>query len=212
MKNLINTVALAVAITFAGTATAQNAHEASVKINKNNQNAVVADYDAPSSVVEGALKERLAKEGLGKMKTSKGFMTYSGVLWNSVSKEKMDVYFKVEGKKEKSTISVLVSRGYDNFISSGNDAPTIENVKSFLNSFMNDTKAYQLGLNIAAQEEMVKKAEKAFSNSTSNNKDLLSEKEKIEKKIAESTNDITLKQRALDEEKQKLQELKAMAK
>ena len=212
MKKVINSLALAIAITIAGTATAQNAHESSVKFNKNNENAVVADYEATAEVVEGALKNRLEKEGLGKMKTSKGFMVYSGVLWNSVSNEKIDVYFKVEGKKDRATLSVLISKGYDNFVTSGSDSRTIDNVKAFLNSFMKDATAYQLNLNIAAQEEAIKKAEKAYNNVTSDNKNLLSEKEKIEKKIAESTNEITLKQRALEQEKQKLQELKAMAK
>jgi hypothetical protein len=208
MKNAIKSIALVIAIAATGTATAQNAHESSIKFNKKSENAVVADFNKSAEVVEAALKDRLEKEGLGKMKTSKGFMSYAGTLWNSVSADKLDVYFKVEGKKDKSTVSVLVSKGYDNFITSGSDAKTIDNVKAFLNSFVTYTNSYQLTLDIKAQEEAIKKAEKAYSNSIDNNKDLLSQKEKLEKRIAESNNEQTLKQKALDEEKKKLSDLK----
>jgi hypothetical protein len=209
MKNTIKSIALVLAIAVTGTATAQNAHESSIKFNKNAENAVVADFDKPAEVVEAALKDRLEKEGLGKMKTTKGFMSYAGTLWNSVSSDKLDLYFKVEGKKDKSTVSVLVSKGYDNFITSGSDAKTIENVKAFLNGFVKYTNSYQLTLDIKAQEEAIKKAEKLYSNSVDNNKDLLSQKEKLEKKIAESNNEQILKQKALDEEKKKLTDLKS---
>lgn len=208
MKNTLKSIALVLAIAATGTATAQNAHESSVKINKTNENAVVADFNKPADVVEAALKDRLEKEGLGKMKNSKGFMTYAGTLWNSVSSDKLDVYFKVEGKKDKSTVSVLVSKGYNNFVTSGSDAKIIGNVKAFLNDFAAYTNSYQLTLDIKAQEEAIKKAEKAYSNSVDNNKDLLSQKEKLEKRIAESNNEQILKQKALDEEKKKLNDLK----
>jgi len=206
MKKILTSLTLVCALALS--VSAQNAHESSVKFNKTNENAVVADFDKPAEVVEAALKDRLDKEGLGKMKTSKGFMSYAGTLWNSVSTDKLDIYFKVEGKKNKSTVSVLVSKGYDNFITTATDAKTIENVKTFLNSLVNYTNTYQLGLNIKEQEELVKKAEKTWSSSVDNNKDLLSQKEKLERKIAESNNEQVLKQKALDEEKKKLADLK----
>ena len=209
MKKVINSLALAIAITIAGTATAQNAHESSVKFNKNNENAVVADYEATAEVVEGALKNRLEKEGLGKMKTSKGFMVYSGVLWNSVSNEKIDVYFKVEGKKDRATLSVLISKGYDNFVTSGSDSRTIVNVKAFLNSFINDAKAYQLRLSIAAQEKVVKEVEKDMKGSAEDGEKLLRDKEKVEKQIAENKTEQGKKQTVVDAEKKKLEEPKA---
>lgn len=207
MKKVFASLAIAFAIT--GAAQAQNAHEAAVKFNKTTENAVIADYDKPADMVEAALKDRLEKDGLGKMKSSKGFMGYAGTLWNTVSTDKLDLYFKVEGKKDKSTVTVLISKGYDNFITSASDARTIDNVKAFLNDFMTYANSYQLGLNIKAQEENIKKVEKTFNNSVDNNKDLLAQKEKLERKIAESNNDQILKQKSLDEEKQKLANLKA---
>src|SRR5690349_22813643 len=102
MKKVLTSLAVALAIT--GTATAQNAYESSVKFDKSNQNAVVANFANPADVVEAALKERLAKEGLTKTKSVKGFRAYMGTVWPSVSPVKVDVYYKVEGKKGNSTV------------------------------------------------------------------------------------------------------------
>lgn len=201
--------ALALAMTFAGTLSAQNAHEAPIRYDKSDVNGVIADYDKSADLVEAALKNRLEKEGLGKAKSSKGYLLYPGVLWKSVSSDPLDVYLKVDGKKNKSTISVLVSSKSSSFVSTGGDSQTIENVKSFLNSMPAAIAAYQLSLDIRTQEETIRKAEKAYNNSIDSNKDLLKEKEKLEKKIAESNNDQVLKQKVLEEEKRKLLTLKS---
>lgn len=190
-------------------AKAQNAYETSVKFDKSNQNAIVATYDLPKEVVEAALKERLEKAGLGKPKGSKGFMNYAGKLWKEVSDDKVDLYVKVEDKKGSSAVQILVSKGYDNFISSGTDAHAVQNVKSFLQSFNTEVLAYQLMLDIEKQEILVKKSEKEYNNAIDNGKDLAEEKGKIEKKIAENTNDQSLKQRALEQEKARLETLKS---
>lgn len=207
MKKIIASVAILCAA-FSFHAQAQNAYETQVKYNKNNQNAVVAEYELPKDVVEAALKERFEKAGLGKAKSSKGYLTYPGKLWNEVTTAKVDVFAKVEEKKGKSTVQILVSTGNDNFITSGSDANAIQNVKTFMNSFLKDVTAYQLKLDIEKQEELLKKAEKEFNNSVSSGKDLSKEKEKLEKKITENTNEQTLKQRAFDDEKIKLETLK----
>lgn len=204
MKKTLKLLSLAFVLGISGNIFAQDARETSAKINKANQNAVVASYNQPAAVTEAALKERLSKEGLSKMKSSGGYMVYSGVIWSPVSADKMDVYFKVEGKKDQSTITVLASKGYDNFVSSVNDAVTVEQIKKYLNSFGTTAGAYNLGLNIKAQEEVIRKAEKAYNNSVEENKDLLAQKEKIEKKIVESNNEQAQKQKALNDEKTKL--------
>ena len=196
-KRLISSLSLLLILAASGTLSAQNAREATAKFNKTNPAAVVADYDQPVDLVKTVLKERLEKEGLGKMKSVNGFMRYSGVTWQSVSSDKMDAYFKVDGKKGKSTITVLVSKGYDNFITSGSDARTIENVKAFLNGFGEQVIAYQRALDIEAQEEAVKKAEAL-------QKKAAEQQARLEKEHAE-------KQKALEAEKQKLNNIKASA-
>lgn len=209
MKQIFASVALAIAAMTSVTVNAQNAHEATVKFEKIDENAVAADYDNSAEIVKAALKQRLDKDGLGKMKSSKGFMTYKGTLWSVVSADKLDVYFKVQGKKGKSTVYALVSKGYNNFLTSGTDRQAIENVKTFLNSLQSSVQAYQDELNLKAEEEAMAKAEKARKKAEEKQKDLLAEKEKLQKKIEKNNKEQESKQKALDEEQRKLNDLKA---
>ena len=208
MIKIISKLLLAAAILSAGSAIAQNAREGQVKFMKGQQNAIIADYDLPKSVVEDALRERLDKSGLGKAHSKKGFSFYEGVNWNDISADKMDVYFDVNGKGDKSTVTMLVSKGYDNFITTASDAEKVQKVEAFLNSFIKDAKAYQLRQQIAEQEDIVKKAEKVKAGSIDDGNSLQKDKERIEKKLAENKTEQEKTANALDAEKKKLEDLK----
>jgi len=212
MKNLITCLLLCGALLAGNTAWAQglNVREAAVNFGKTSQNAVVAEYDVPAAVVEDALKQHMEKVGLDRKKSEKGFMVFKGATWKEVSGDKADIYLKVDGKGNKSTISVLYSKGYDNFISSSTDPETVNAIKNFLNGFVDDLKKYQLMQDIARQEDAVKKAEKAYNESVSDGKSLADDKVKIEKKMADNVNMQSDTQKALGNEKKKLDDLKAM--
>ncbi len=208
MKTVLKALTIATLTIGALPSYAQNAREASIKFMKGQQNAIVADYDLPKGVVEDALKERLEKEGLGKRGSEKGFMAYKATVWTNISPDKMDVYAKVEGKGDQSTITMLASKGYDNFISTATDADKVQKIEAFMNSFIKDARAYQLKLAIAAQEEVVKKAEKEQRNAAEDGDKLVKEKEKIEKQIAENKTEQSKREAILTTEKSKLEDLK----
>ncbi len=208
MRHFLKALSIVTLSAAASHCMAQNAHESSVKFMKGQQNAIVADYDLPGDVVENALKERLDKEGLGKKSSEKGFMAYKAVTWAGIGPDKMDIYVKVDGKDGKSTITLLASKGYDNFVTSANDADKVQKLEAFLNSFTNDAKAYQLKLAVAAQEEVIRKAEKDYKGSVEDGDKLSRDKEKLEKQIAENKNVQGKKETALSSEKGKLEELK----
>ena len=197
---------------LSGRVAAQNAHEGAVKFMKDQQNAVMADFDLDKDVVKDALRERLEKEGLGKSHSDKGFINYKAATWTAVSPDKVDVYFRVDGKDNKSTVTMLVSKGYDNFITSAKDPEVVQRVEAFLNSFLNDAHAYQLRQNIAAQEEVVRHMQKDYDGSVSDGGDLAKSKEKIEKQMAENKADQEKRQTALSTEKAKLDDMKKQIK
>lgn len=210
MKKIVKVIASAVVFTatsFIGFA--QNAYESAVKFGKKNENAVVIDFNKPGNIVEAALKDRLSKEGLGKSKSKSGYTLHAGSIWKTISNDKLDIYYKVESKKERSTVMFLLSKGYDNFITSGSDVAVIENTKTFLNSLAQSIDAYQLGVDTKTQEDAVKKAEKAYESSVSDGKSLLNDKEKIEKRIAENAKDQETKLKVVEEEKSKLNSIKS---
>lgn len=208
MRNVLKALSIVTLSIAAQTSFAQNAREASVKFMKGQQNAIVADYDLPKEVVEEALKQRLDKEGLGKKGSEKGFSAYKGTTWVNISPDKMDVYTKVEGKGDKSTITLLASKGYDNFVTTATDADKVQKLEAFLNDFIKDARAYQLRLAIAAQEEIVKKAEKDQKNTADDGDKLVKEKEKIEKQIADNKTEQSKKETVVATEKSKLEDLR----
>lgn len=210
MKKFILPLTLVLSIVTCNLAQAQNARELSVKLDKNKENAIVAEYDQPEEVMETVLKKQLEQEGLDKSKKHKGFSRYAETTWKRISPQSADYYFKVDGKKDHATITVLISKGYNNFISSGSDREAVEQMKAFLNNLAAAAEAYSHALKVKAQEDVVTKAEKAFNESEENNKDLLSQKEKLEKKIAENNNEQALRQKALDDEKKKLEALRTV--
>jgi hypothetical protein len=79
---------------------AQNPQTGTTVINKASQPCVYADYQMPGSIVEGALKKKLTDAKIGSdSKASDGFRVYKGVVFQQISKDKMDLYVKVEEKK-----------------------------------------------------------------------------------------------------------------
>lgn len=197
---------------FTTIATAQNAHEATVKFMKAQQNAIVAEYQYPPDVAENALLEKLDKLGLGRNRsTEKGFYVYKAVNWNDLSTEKLDVYTRVDGKGTQSTLTILVSKGYDNFITSAKDKDMVDKVKAMLNSFTADANAYQLRQNIEAQVVVIAKAVKEYDR-------YVNDADRLEKKIAgmqkdlnDSKREIDKQKEVVDREKQKLEDMKRLA-
>jgi hypothetical protein len=192
-------------------ANAQTMSETNVKFMNSTASAVVASYNVPESVMRQALEQKLSKENIGKVKESKGYYTFSGITWNRISADKMDYYFTVDGKKNNATITVIASKGYNNFISSSTDLQSIQNIKAFLSDFAQAINAYQLSLDIKAQQDAVATAEKNYVKSTSQIEGLKKEKEALEKKIAQSDSLQAQQHIMLDAAKQKLLSLQAQS-
>lgn len=201
--------ALVIAGLFAVNASAQNAHEVSVSINNETKTAFQADYAVSNDLMKATLDDRFKSANFPKGKNYKGYTLYKEVVFPELSTNKIDIYTRVDGKKTNATIVMLVATGYDNFINSGNDPADAANIITFLNKLVGDAATMQIKINIANQEEAVKNADKALKKTSSDNADLIKDKEKIEKKIAESNTAVDNASKALDAEKAKLESLKA---
>lgn len=188
---------------------AQNVKETTVESPKGKQTAFVAEYNAPEAVVEAALAQKLETSGLKKSGRTKGFTPYYGVSWTAVSPDQVDVFTKVDSRKGVSTVTLLVSKGYDNFISTGTDAEKAGKVTAFLTAFGNDVRLYQLGLQIAAQSEAIAKAEKALKDDQDAAERLIRDREKIEKAIVDNKSSQERRQQAIVAERSKLEALRA---
>jgi septal ring factor EnvC (AmiA/AmiB activator) len=117
----------------------------------------------------------------------------------------------VDGKGDKSTVTLLVSKGYNNFISQATDEETVKRLKMFLNDFLNDAAAYNLRLAIKRQEEVVQQAEKDVRAEVKSGEDLAQEINRLQKRMEEAQQSRRKLEATLEDQKSKLNRLKESA-
>jgi peptidoglycan hydrolase CwlO-like protein len=187
---------------------AQSVREGSIQYNKTSQSGLIADYNYSKEAVEAVLQKRFADAKLGKSKSSNKFNVFAEVIWGEITSDKVDVYYKVSTKKNVTTVEIMLSKGYDNFVSASNDPNATLNLKNFLMSLEPDLKAYNVGTKVKEQEEVVKKAEKAVANSNANVDKLEKQKVQLEKNIEKAKKELEDTKQALEKQTSVLNSIK----
>jgi hypothetical protein len=207
----------------AGIATASSqATFTTITINKNIQPGLVLHLPNNTDVAEGTILQKLKETGYspetkGKLFWKKnkldGFYVFNGISLPALNNQKLDMYFKVEKKsksqKEQSIIYLLVSKGYDNFISPEVDSTTFLAATDFLNGFVATTASYRLNLDIEEQEKVVKNAEKKLAGLQDDEKSLGKGIEDLQADLRNIKNDQLMQEKEIANQKMKLEELKA---
>jgi hypothetical protein len=170
-------------------------YEGTIEYQKKDQKAMVIDFPYSPSVVEDAIVMKMEKMGY-KKKESKGFLVYKNAIISDISSEPADYMIKVERKsrkeKDESVVYIVMNKGEENLIARS-DALINSSVKTFLNGMTPHVEAHNLEVEIKKQEDVVAKAEKKLKN-------LVEDKETMEKKIKKLQDD--LKENAKDQEAQ----------
>jgi hypothetical protein len=192
----------------------------SVSYNKSSQPALMLELPYDEEVSEGFIVSNLKKTGYdaetkGKLfwKQNKlnGYYIFKDVRLEGLS-QPVDLYFKVERKgrkaKDESTIYMLVSKGNEQFISSGSDDEIYSASKNFLNGFTDQSAVYKLDLDIKAQEEKVKDAEKKLDKMRDQEKDLNKKIDQLQKDLKENQENQQSQAKTIESEKEKLNELR----
>ncbi len=208
MKKTIISIAVLLALGISQIGFAQNAKEEIVRINKQNQNAFTASYDVDKDVLETAVSDYFSKINLGRSKSYKGYNRYEEAVWSEISPDKIDLYSKVDGRNNTSNLTLLVSKGYDNYVTTMSDEEMAIRIKTFLNNFMQYTYEAQNDADIKLSEEALKKAEKDFDKIVKDGENLVKDKEKIEKEIEKNAAEKEEAAKKVEEEKAKLEALK----
>jgi hypothetical protein len=142
--------------------------------------AAIIELPYKSDLVEGALKQKLAKNGVKEEKL-KGMQVFKGTRLTPTDGEAVDMYFKVDRKSRRddnnSVVYLILGRPNENVaLRTPEDAYRIQEARDFLNKIIPDIEAYKLELDIASQEDVIKKSEK-------NLKNLVDDQKSIENKI-----------------------------
>ncbi len=208
MKKLV--FALVCALGISTLATAQTANEAQVAFDKAGtlKTGFTITYNNNVKDVNLAVANRASKDKLKGKGVSKGVTKFEAINYPTVCAQQCDLYIKVDGTDKTSTVTAFVSKGYDNFVTSANDAETANRTKAFLESLAKDIDAVALKNQIAAQEKVLATAEKTYKKQADAQakaeKELENIKNETKKLDAERQNQKTV----LDQLKEKLNNYK----
>ncbi len=184
------------------------------------QPALILRLPNKTEVAEATILQKLKETGYNpetkgmlfwKSNKLDGFYVFNGVTFPEMNNQKLDMYFKVDKaseNKNQSTVYLMVSKGYDNFVSPQNDTVTFYAAQKFLNGFVAGTDAYKLDLDIEAQQKNVANAEKKLSDLQQNEKDMHNKIEKLQTDLSNNQNDQKNQQMEIDNQKNVLQLLK----
>jgi hypothetical protein len=196
------------------TATAQS-RNATVEYQKINRQAVVNEIPFPEKTIRDAIDEKMEQMGY-KGKESKGFTVYKGVRLSDLGNDSYDLYFMADRKsrkeKENSTITLMISKGFDNFASDSSDAGLMKKAKGYLDSIITIIAAYDLEQQIIAQEDAVKKADKKYTNLTDDGQSLEKKRKSIEQDIEDNKKNQTSQQAEIEKQRQILDTLRSRRK
>ena len=206
MKKIIfTTLCIGLGIT---TLFAQNAQEAKVSLLKVEQPCVSATYNVSENLLDQAWTEKLGTYKIKKGdKVKGGYRVYKGVNIPEISPDKIDLYVLTSGGKSDSKLTILVSKGYDNFVNSQSDSATVRGMINLLNSMDHSTLIAQIKYDIEKQVRVVEDADKNLKNQISKGNEYEKELKNLEGKIADNKVDQTDAEKKLKEEKALLEEL-----
>lgn len=184
MKNILFIVALVFASPLLSKA---QATDTLTFFNQKTQASTVAHYDFSAEEVSGALNKKFSSLKFPKaVNVVDGYSLYKGVLIPEISSVKLDVYTKVVAQGvANSSLYLILSKGYDNYVSKASDPEIVANSLLFLNGFSKNIRAYRYGVEIDKQNELIKGIDKRLESSDDQKKSLEKNKSKIQSKIGD---------------------------
>lgn len=101
---------------------------------------------------------------LNKKNKEEGYYKFPGVILPELANQQLDLYFKVDPMDDQhSSITLLVSKGYDNFVSMTSDSATFIASQNFLNSFVQKTNVYNINQKMNEQKEALASSQKKWT-------------------------------------------------
>lgn len=208
---------------FAGIAPASTQSTfTTITLNKNIQPGLVLHLPNNVDVTERTILQKLSETGYApetkgrffwKKNKLDGFYIFNGVTLPALNNQKLDMYFKVEeeskSNKNESIIYLLVSKGYDNFISPDVDSVSFLAATYFLNGFLANTASYRLNLDIETQQKILNTAQDKLVDLQNDEKSLLKKIDGLQADLRNNKVDQTIQEKEIGNQKMKLNALKA---
>jgi hypothetical protein len=207
-------ISLALVSVLYFTASAQS-ELTTVSYQKTDRQAVMNEIPFPEKTIMGAIDNKMEQMGY-KGKSSKGFTVYKGVRMSDLGNGEYDLYFTADRKsrrnKDNSTLTLMISKGNDNFATEKNDAGLIDNAKKYLNNIIELITVFDLELQINDQQDLLTKADKKYNELIDDGQSLEKKRKSIEKDIEDNKKDQEKQQAEIEKQKLILETLKTKRK
>jgi len=186
-----------------------------VSYQKTDRQAVMNEIPFPEKTIMGAIDNKMEQMGY-KGKSSKGFTVYKGVKMPDLGNGEYDLYFTADRKsrrnKDNSTLTLMISKGNDDFATDKTDAGLMDNAKKYLNNIVEDITAFDLELQINDQQDLLTKADKKYNDLIDDGQSLEKKRKGIEKDIEDNKKDQEKQQAEIEKQKLILETLKTKRK
>lgn len=215
---------IALTVVLAGcviTATAQSTFT-TITYKEKLQPALTIQLPNTTEVAQGTILQKLKETGYDpqtkgmlfwKSNKVNDFYVFNNVQLPELNNQKLDMYFKVakatSGDKAQSTVYLMVSKGYDNFVSPETDTATFYAAQKFLDGFVGSTNTFKHNSDVETQQANVTNAEKKLSDLQKKEKDLSSKIAELQSDLVNNQNDQKNQQAEIESQKARLEELKA---
>ncbi len=182
---------------------------------KIDRQAVANEIPFSEKTIMKAIDNKMQQMGY-KGKDTKGFTVYKAVRLPELGSANYDLYFIAERKsrrnKENSTVTLMISKGEENFATAKDDAALIDNAKKYLENILPMITAYDLEQQIIEQQDAVNNADKKYNNLIDEGQSLEKKRKNIEKDIEDNKKNQENQAIEIEKQKQKLETLKASRK
>lgn len=196
-------------VLISGALFAQHAQTGTIELDKAARPCVTAEYNYTADLVEGALKKKFSDLKLGSgERTKDGFRLFEGVTIAEIARERMDVYYKIEDKKQTTVVYMLTSKGYDNFMKMDADSMAVGKTMHFLEAFDRDIALFQLNNQINAQDKVIADIEKKSAAAVKEGESLQNKKARLESSIDEHTLEVSALKTEMEHQQRALELVK----
>lgn len=149
---------------------------------------------------------------LNKKNKEEGYYKFSGVVLPELVNQKLDLYFKVDPMvvgSYRSSITLLVSKGYDNFVSPETDSATFVASQNFLNGFVQNTNVYSINEQLEETTQNIAKSEKKWAELRDKQQDAKKQINQLESDIQTWHNEESVQQQEVERLRSQLKDLEA---
>lgn len=150
---------------------------------------------------------------LNKKTKQEGFYVFSGVVLPELANQKLDLYFKVDpvtdSSNDRSAITLMVSKGYENFVAKENDSATFAASENFLNTFVSKTDMFAVTNQMEDQKKTLAQSEKKWQDIRNKQDDARTKIAKLEADLKNWQDEEQAQQKDVDNQRMALKDLES---